>query len=352
MFASKLRYRNGIVGRKLLSLHHLYSTQTCTYGICLDIDGVLIKGNQAIPRAKKALEFLSGENVLQKKIPFVVLSNGGGLTEAKKAESLTNMINFPISPKQLVLAHSPMRSLVSKYQDSLVLIVGGAGYSCAEAVIPNDIMRWEPTIWPYASIMQGSSETPEYDFSKQAIQAIMMFHDSRDWGRDMQIMLDVLQSKDGYIGTLIPEAEEILHQIPLYFANPDFVWSTEFPIPRFGQGAFRIAFARLFEEATGKKLKYELFGKPETPIYRYAESLLADQAYEICKRHTLPKHIYAVGDNPAADIAGANAHNWNSILVRTGVFQGKDNDVRFPADHVAQDVFEAVEYMFHKEEGR
>lgn len=31
-----------------------------------------------------------------------------------------------------------------------------------------------------------------------------------------------------------------------------------------------------------------------------------------------------VGDNPASDIAGANGYGWESILVRTGVFRGKD----------------------------
>ncbi|CAG8439784.1 7370_t:CDS:10 [Ambispora gerdemannii] len=358
-------YRNGIVGKKLLSLHRLYSTQTCNYGICLDIDGVLIKGRKALPQAKKALSFLSGENVLQKKIPFLLLSNGGGMTEAKKAADLTRTIDFPISPQQLVLSHTPMQSLVSKYQESMVLVVGGTGDLCAEVaksygfkrvVIPEDVLRWEPSIWPLAPIMKEIAEAPRYDFSKEAIQVVMVLHDSYNcqyrWGRDIQIMLDVLQSKNGYIGTLTPETEEILHQIPLYFSNPDFIWSNEFPIPRFGQGAFRIAFESIYSEATGRKLKYELFGKPETSTYRYAERLLADQTYEIYKRRILPKHVYAVGDNPAADIAGANAHNWNSILVRTGVFEGKDNDAQFPADHVAQDVFEAVEYMFHQEEGR
>jgi len=35
-----------------------------------------------------------------------------------------------------------------------------------------------------------------------------------------------------------------------------------------------------------------------------------------------PLSVYMVGDNPESDIAGANAHGWNSILVRTGVYRG------------------------------
>lgn len=54
-------------------------------------------------------------------------------------------------------------------------------------------------------------------------------------------------------------------------------------------------------------------------------------------------NVYMVGDNPAADIAGANAYGWKSILVRTGVFQGGDNDKNFPARHVVDDVWAAVQ---------
>jgi FMN phosphatase YigB (HAD superfamily) len=35
--------------------------------------------------------------------------------------------------------------------------------------------------------------------------------------------------------------------------------------------------------------------------------------------------VYAVGDNIASDIAGANHRGWRSILVRTGVFKDDNN---------------------------
>ena len=48
-----------------------------------------------------------------------------------------------------------------------------------------------------------------------------------------------------------------------------------------------------------------------------------------------------IGDNPDSDIDGANRRgdSWVSILVRTGVFNGKDkaNDERHPAKHVVED---------------
>jgi ribonucleotide monophosphatase NagD (HAD superfamily) len=73
----------------------------------------------------------------------------------------------------------------------------------------------------------------------------MMFYDSDDWGKDLQIACDLLRSKDGYLGTLCPKDQK--HQtVPLYFSNADFIWSNDFPQTRFAQGAFRIALEALY----------------------------------------------------------------------------------------------------------
>lgn len=55
-----------------------------------------------------------------------------------------------------------------------------------------------------------------------------------------------------------------------------------------------------------------------------------------------PSCSYMVGDNPASDIAGARNFGWESILVRTGVFRGEDNDSNHPATYVAKDVLVSV----------
>jgi ribonucleotide monophosphatase NagD (HAD superfamily) len=44
--------------------------------------------------------------------------------EEERAKDLSTMFDVEISPKQIILSHTPMRSLVSKYGDSKVLIVG------------------------------------------------------------------------------------------------------------------------------------------------------------------------------------------------------------------------------------
>ena len=49
-----------------------------------------------------------------------------------------------------------------------------------------------------------------------------------------------------------------------------------------------------------------------------------------------------IGDNPKADIAGANSKGWVSILVKTGVFQGPENDIEHPASYIVENFEEAI----------
>ena len=51
-----------------------------------------------------------------------------------------------------------------------------------------------------------------------------------------------------------------------------------------------------------------------------------------------------VGDNPTTDIRGANdaGSHWRSVLLRTGIFDGPDNDFENPADFVVPGVLDAV----------
>ena len=56
-----------------------------------------------------------------------------------------------------------------------------------------------------------------------------------------------------------------------------------------------------------------------------------------------------IGDNPKSDIDGANRKGWVSILVKTGIFKGEDNDEEHPATHVVEDMNEAVNLIFKLE---
>ena len=60
--------------------------------------------------------------------------------------------------------------------------------------------------------------------------------------------------------------------------------------------------------------------------------------------------IYMVGDNPESDIKGANDNGWQSILLRTGVFQDEDYEgiIAKPTVGVFDNVEEAVKHVLRK----
>lgn len=67
----------------------------------------------------------------------------------------------------------------------------------------------------------------------------------------------------------------------LIFCNPDLLWGSSFPVPRIGQGGFRVAFQAVYKALTGEEYPYTQFGKPTQATYRFAEELLKGQLNEL-----------------------------------------------------------------------
>ncbi|KAJ2556521.1 hypothetical protein EV175_001953 [Coemansia sp. RSA 1933] len=334
--------------------------------VALDIDGVLVRGKQALDEGKRALAMLNGDNALGKRIPFVLLTNGGGVPEEEKAADISDRLGVEIRADQIILAHSPMQSLVAEYADKHVLIVGGAGRRCADIArmygfnnvsTPNDVVAWQPSAWPFMDPPKKAdlSTGRRRDYSRDRFHAVMVFHDSFDFGRDLQIATDVLRS-----GMATADGEPVDRQsVPLFMSNADLVFSNEYPRVRFGQGAFHVCLRAMWHALTkgAAPLEHTLFGKPNRVQYAYAERLLdsltlgANAAAADVAQLRAQRRVYAVGDNPAADIAGANGAGWTSILVRTGVFSGAPgtNDTDNPAHKAVDHVAEAVEWIIDSE---
>ncbi|KAJ1551230.1 hypothetical protein HK096_002349 [Nowakowskiella sp. JEL0078] len=138
-------------------------------------------------------------------------------------------------------------------------------------------------------------------------------------------------------------------QIPVFVSNPDFVWSNEHSIPRFGQGAFVTCLEKLWETWSGRTLEVKRFGKPMRATYEFAENVLESIAIDMGVNGEAKKKVYAIGDNPASDIAGANAYGWDSFLVKTGVWNPEQHGREHGATHVVKDVEEAVEKILKQE---
>ncbi|KAF2633835.1 cat eye syndrome critical region protein 5 precursor [Macroventuria anomochaeta] len=348
-----------IIAAQLQDLAGEKVTKAKDMAFVFDIDGVLVHGDRLIPEGKRTLEILNGDNELGIKIPHIFLTNGSGKLEGPRCEQLSKILHNPISTDQFIQSHTPMRALADYY--GTVLVVGGEGYKCREVaqeygfkniVVPNDIIAWDPTIAPYRVFTDEERATSNpRDFSKMNIDAIMVFSDSRDYATDMQIIMDLLQSENGRFGTRAKDP--VSQRIPIYFSQGDLLCPTEHPFPRMSQGAFRIGLEAMYKALTGADLERVVYGKPELATYKYADEVIASWMEQIHNDERLPSNIYMIGDNPASDIIGGNMYGWNTCLVRTGVFQGGDNDENNPASFgVFKNVLEAIQTAIRKEIGQ
>jgi HAD superfamily hydrolase (TIGR01456 family) len=297
-----------------------------------DIDGVLLQGRKVIPQAKTALNLLRKKN-----IPFCILTNGGAMMEEEKATALSQALDCEINGNQVILSHTPMKSLVPKYGEKEILIIGpdtckavATKYGFSRITTPSELVEKNPDLWPFIK----SHGREHQDLEEIQFSAIMMMHDSPDWGRDMQIMMDALRGVDGKI---LHEASQ--QSIPIYFSNSDLLWRAHHNRLRFAQGSFRHCFESLYHRLTGDSLTFTAFGKPTNATFTYANQVL--------KKLSGRGHfdaVYMVGDNPAADILGANdfGRPWHSMLVKTGVWNADRDGDFHGADFVCENVEEAV----------
>eukprot|EP00258_Populus_trichocarpa_P049722 XP_024465741.1 uncharacterized CDP-alcohol phosphatidyltransferase class-I family protein C22A12.08c isoform X4 [Populus trichocarpa] len=183
---------------------------------------------------------------------------------------------------------------------------------------------------------------PRYDVSSETVKAVFVVSDPVDWGRDIQVLCDVLRC-----GGLPGQENGHQPQPPLYFAADDLEYQAAFPSNRLGMGAFRIALESVFNRIHYNPLEYVCFGKPDPFVFKNAEAMLKQlQPSYHSDNFKEPgdsglrsfKTLYMIGDNPSVDVKGAQqaGHPWFSILTRTGVFRGKHNHAEFPADLASQ----------------
>lgn len=314
------------------------------------MDGVLLRGKNPLPAAKEALSILDGNNKLGLKIPFILLTNGGGVSEEERCRTLSSQLGVQIHTDQFIQSHTVLKSSVHNYADVPILVLGGKGdtlrrvaegYGFRKVYTTLDILAWNPSIWPFHDLTQEErASIRPTDFSKIQFGAIFVFHDPRNWALDIQIMCDVIQ---GIIGGS-HETNHARKPVDLVFCNPDLIWQSYFEAPRMGQGAFRVAFQAVFQSLTGSTYPYIQFGKPTEATYNFAEMMLKHRLQSVSK-----PLLYMVGDNPESDIAGANAAGWKSILVHTGVYDPRRGTPSHQPTHQAEDVAEAVRWALEQE---
>ncbi|KAI0047551.1 HAD hydrolase [Auriscalpium vulgare] len=332
------------------------STRPSPLAFAFDIDGVLLRGTKVLPEAKRALASLDGANALGVKIPYILMTNGGGVGEDERSARLTKQLGVPITPANLIQAHTILKSHAHEYADKNVLVLGGRrdvlrkvaeGYGFRNVYTTLDVKSWNPNVWPFYDLTPSEvASIKPADFSTTPIAAIFVFHDPRNWALDIQIMSDVILSR-GLIGAPYTSPDD---SVKVVFCNPDLVWRGGFERSRLGQGAFREAFQAVFTALTGKPYPHVQYGKPTTATYDFARGVLQQRIGEAYGEPAARQaNFYMVGDNPESDIAGANAAGWSSVLVHTGVYDPASGPPAHAPTHEAPDVEAAVRWAVERE---
>ncbi|QPG73984.1 hypothetical protein FOA43_001300 [Brettanomyces nanus] len=265
--------------------------RVASYAFAFDIDGVILNGPQTIPYAREAVRMLNGNNKYHILVPYIFVTNGGGRPEAARAQDLSKRLGTHISTDQIIQGHTPMKGLAGTYEN--VLVVGGVsdtcrgiaeGYGFKNVYIPLDIMYWNPSVSPYYQLSEEDKKVckKNLDFSKIKIDAILVFADSRNWAADQQIILELLMSDGGYMGTV---SKTYTGGPGIYFAHSDFIWSTDYKLSRYGMGALQVSIAALYKETTGSDLKVTRFGKPQRGTFRYAEKILSKWREDVLEEY-------------------------------------------------------------------
>ncbi|KAK7988673.1 hypothetical protein PG989_008988 [Apiospora arundinis] len=355
-------------------------TQKSTIAFAFDIDGVLIKGKEPLPGASETLRELQKLN-----IPYIFLTNGGGLTEKDHAAKVSSRLGVDIDPDQFVQSHSPYHDLVPLYRNRRILVIGGTGnqirdvaeaYGFNNVITASDLFVETESIHPFPEMTTEhhsvhGRRTP--DLRTREIAAILVWSSPRDWCMDLQVTHDLLLSSGGMVDKISVMAGDVTlpnngyfqdNQPKLYFCNPDFEWATQHPKPRFAQGAFRESLKGIWCYSTKGKaeLEYTSIGKPTETTFVYGEKMLKRYHEKLCQAQkeegsegaTAIRAVYMIGDNPESDIVGANSYksrmgaDWKSILVETGVYKAGTEPSHKPTYH-AKNVAEAVRLALDEE---
>lgn len=287
------------------------------------------------------------------------MTNGGGKTEEERCIQLSKQLEMEVSPGQFICGHTPMREMAAKY--NTVLVVGGEGEKCRQVaegygfkdvVTPGDIIKDNPDTTPFRKLTSDEIKNSRArNFAETKIEAIFVFADSRDWAGDQQIILDLLMSKGGYLGT---RSETFDEGPPVFFSHNDVIWSASHDLTRLGMGALRLSLEAMYKAVTGKELNTTAFGKPQIGTFQFATRLLKQWRRATHGIDAPPETVYFVGDTPESDIRGTNEFNkesentWYSILVRTGVFQ-EGTKPKFTPKATVDTVLDAVHHGMQRE---
>eukprot|EP00116_Pleurobrachia_bachei_P005788 sb/3466050/ len=302
-----------------------------TFGLLVDIDGVLVRGPKTIPNTVEGFRRISdGQGNLTK--PVVFLTNGSYRSEDAKAEELSERLGVKLTGDQIVLVNTPLKTFTDWHGKSVFFAGQGSSLpDCARdlgfrhPVTIRDVHRDIPmfdVISHKKRVSLESGTLPDTLPPYLPIEGIVIANTPVDWDAHVQFLLDLLLTG----GTLGRSVKRGLPQLPVIACNPDLVWASEYHLPRLACGAFLHMLSSLYLEMAGRELEVTWCGKPTPLTYSYAIDCLRRKATELGYSEGLGE-VYGIGDNIDVDIVGANRAGVNSVLVCSGLYKNEGIDL-------------------------
>ncbi|XP_041340314.1 haloacid dehalogenase-like hydrolase domain-containing 5 [Pyrgilauda ruficollis] len=280
------------------------------FGFLFDVDGVLVRGSQPVPAARRAFQRLT-DGGGRMRVPVVFLTNAGNCLRSAKARELSQALGLQVSPEQVILSHSPLQ-LFSQFHQRCMLVAGqgpleeNAHNLGFKHVVTIEALRKAYPLLDMVDLSRRLKELPPPTTGFPTIEGVVLFGEPVRWETSLQLIADVLLSN----GNPGAERQDVPYpHLPILACNMDLLWMAEAKMPRFGHGTFLLCLESIYKKVTGKELKYEaLIGKPSPVTYRYAQYLIQQQAEKQGWKAPI-RRLYAVGDNPMSDVYGANLYN-------------------------------------------
>ena len=283
----------------------------------IDIDGVLRRGWNPLPGALEAINILKTPLSLLSpskfgsldpsiRIPFRLLSNGGGDPEIIKANELNKLLKLEeekvLEERDLILCHTPIRQIAHQYRDKYVLVSGQGdtlsvmlNYGFNKIITVDEYSSFFPHMyrlvnqWYYIYVYLYSKGKEVVEESKSQamrrlnlpqpfaeppqIHAIFLISDCKILEETLQIASDLLISKDGIAGS-IREIEDPQF-VKFYLSNGDLLYSDNFSIPRHAQGTLMHCLKAIHDlQFPGREVEYIQYGKPTALTYQYMSKRL------------------------------------------------------------------------------
>ncbi|NXQ77416.1 HDHD5 hydrolase, partial [Quiscalus mexicanus] len=217
-----------------------------------------------------------------------------------------------VSPEQVILSHSPLQLFSQFHQRYMLVAGQGPVQENAhnlgfKHVVTIEALRKAYPLLDMVDLSRRPKELPPPPPPGfPTIEGVILFGEPVRWETSLQLIADVLLSN----GNPGAELQDVPYpHLPILACNMDLLWMAEAKMPRFGHGTFLLCLESIYKKVTGKELKYEaLIGKPSPITYRYAQYLIQQQAEKQGWKAPI-RRLYAVGDNPMSDVYGANLYN-------------------------------------------